>query len=416
MTLSQLKQKRIGLVLSGGGAKGAYQIGCWRALRKHGVTDFAAIAGTSVGAVNAALIAAGQPEAAESAWTGLRWSEVVELRPAELVFLPFWILAYLVSEFSPLKILRISGSMTHPNPAKRWHIPASVLGIACVVFTVGGFVLSRTDQVATWTLWTAAVVGIVALTHNASRWALLRPMFTTTGPLAHRLKNAITEEGFETIRRARIPVYATLSRFRPYTEDAVRWGGWVPHYVRIDRLHRKAALDILLKGTGFPGMLATRVDPNNAVVDGGWTDNIPVAPLLFEPGTAVDIMFVINTSRFRPDLDRDDLLGKLLPGRYRPQESDGQGTLRKWAELRWRAHDKQDLPIQRRPFPQVVSIVPSRPLGHFYTGTCWFSQKKIREMMKLGEKDMTETLAQLGGTMNTDATEHVHSAALCEAD
>ena len=37
-------------------------------------------------------------------------------------------------------------------------------------------------------------------------------------------------------------------------------------------------------------------------------------------------------------------------------------------------------------------------------------------MMKLGEKDMTETLAQLGGTMNTDATEHVHSAALCEAD
>ncbi len=416
MTLSQLKQKHIGLVLTGGGAKGAYHIGCWRALRKHGVTQFAAIAGTSVGAVNAALIAAGESEGAESAWTGLRWSEVVKLRPAELVFLPIWLLAYLVSEFSPLKILRISGSMTHPNPAKRWHIPASVFGIACLGFTAGGFALSRTDQVATWTLWTAAVVGIVALAHNVNRWALLTPMFTTTSPLAHRLKKAITEEGFETIRRERTPVYATLSRFRPYTEDAVRWGGWVPHYVRLDRLHRKAALEILLKGTGFPGMLATRVDPNNAVVDGGWTDNIPLAPLLFDLEDAIDVLFVVNTSLARPELGGRSFLKKLRPERYPSDGIGGQEALREWAELRWQAHDKQALPTESRPLPQVLSIVPSKPLGCFYTGTCWFSQKKIRQMMDLGENDMSETLARLGETRIAAATERVPSPALCEAD
>ena len=48
----------LGLVLSGGGAKGAYQIGVWKALCEKGLDgDVAAISGTSVGAINAALFA-----------------------------------------------------------------------------------------------------------------------------------------------------------------------------------------------------------------------------------------------------------------------------------------------------------------------------------------------------------------------
>ncbi len=48
----------LGLVLSGGGAKGAYQIGVWRALCEKGLDkDVVAISGTSVGAINAALFA-----------------------------------------------------------------------------------------------------------------------------------------------------------------------------------------------------------------------------------------------------------------------------------------------------------------------------------------------------------------------
>ena len=45
-----------GLVLSGGGAKGAYQVGVVKCLAKHGVR-LSAIAGTSVGALNGAVIA-----------------------------------------------------------------------------------------------------------------------------------------------------------------------------------------------------------------------------------------------------------------------------------------------------------------------------------------------------------------------
>jgi len=55
--LLALAEGRAGLVLSGGGAKGAYQVGVVKCLVKHGVR-LSAIAGTSVGALNGAVIAA----------------------------------------------------------------------------------------------------------------------------------------------------------------------------------------------------------------------------------------------------------------------------------------------------------------------------------------------------------------------
>ena len=45
--------KEYGLVLDGGGARGAYQIGAWKALVEAGV-KIQAVAGTSGGAVNGA--------------------------------------------------------------------------------------------------------------------------------------------------------------------------------------------------------------------------------------------------------------------------------------------------------------------------------------------------------------------------
>ena len=58
----------VGLVLSGGGAKGAYEIGVWQTLQEVGIaSNITAISGTSVGALNAALFAA-CPDDAEKLW------------------------------------------------------------------------------------------------------------------------------------------------------------------------------------------------------------------------------------------------------------------------------------------------------------------------------------------------------------
>ena len=59
--------KKYGLVLAGGGGKGAYQIGAWYALREMGI-EFEAIAGASIGAINGAFIAAGDYENASDFW------------------------------------------------------------------------------------------------------------------------------------------------------------------------------------------------------------------------------------------------------------------------------------------------------------------------------------------------------------
>lgn len=60
----------IGLVLSGGGAKGAYQAGVWKAMVETGIADrVQVISGTSVGAINAAAFSAiRDPARIESLW------------------------------------------------------------------------------------------------------------------------------------------------------------------------------------------------------------------------------------------------------------------------------------------------------------------------------------------------------------
>lgn len=70
----------IGLVLGGGGAKGAYQVGCWKALRECGIVRFGAIAGTSVGALNAILVAQDEFDHAERIWNDMSFGRVLRMR------------------------------------------------------------------------------------------------------------------------------------------------------------------------------------------------------------------------------------------------------------------------------------------------------------------------------------------------
>ena len=72
-------QNDIGLVLCGGGGRGAYQIGVWKALHERGFDrNITAVSGTSVGALNAALFACGDLSLAENIWTSLRQSDIAD--------------------------------------------------------------------------------------------------------------------------------------------------------------------------------------------------------------------------------------------------------------------------------------------------------------------------------------------------
>lgn len=75
--------KEYGIVLEGGGAKGSYQIGAWKALKEAGVR-IKGVAGTSVGALNGAFICMDDIEKAEYIWEHITNSSVMKVDDEEM--------------------------------------------------------------------------------------------------------------------------------------------------------------------------------------------------------------------------------------------------------------------------------------------------------------------------------------------
>lgn len=65
------------IVLAGGGARGAYEMGAWRALRELGV-EYQMVLGTSIGAINGVMMVQGDYELAEKLWAGLTLDQVMK--------------------------------------------------------------------------------------------------------------------------------------------------------------------------------------------------------------------------------------------------------------------------------------------------------------------------------------------------
>jgi len=72
-----ISSDHLALVLSGGGARGAYQIGVWKAMEEKGIMPrVKQVFGTSVGAINGAAIVQGDLAIAEELWRQLDYSKV----------------------------------------------------------------------------------------------------------------------------------------------------------------------------------------------------------------------------------------------------------------------------------------------------------------------------------------------------
>ena len=77
---------KIGLVLSGGGGKGAYELGVWKALKDLGVDRYIDVfSGTSIGAFNAVLFAQDNLEAAEALWEEVTIEKLIPISKLDLL-------------------------------------------------------------------------------------------------------------------------------------------------------------------------------------------------------------------------------------------------------------------------------------------------------------------------------------------
>lgn len=77
-----------GLVLEGGASRGAYIIGAYRALEEAG-HSFDAITGTSIGAINGAMIAQGSAQEAWDLWSSLKYTRVFDTDESLMEYLAF---------------------------------------------------------------------------------------------------------------------------------------------------------------------------------------------------------------------------------------------------------------------------------------------------------------------------------------
>ena len=74
-----MKECSYGLALEGGGARGSYQVGAYKALVEADI-HLKAIVGTSIGAINAAVICSGGLELLEEIWKSID-STIFEIEP-----------------------------------------------------------------------------------------------------------------------------------------------------------------------------------------------------------------------------------------------------------------------------------------------------------------------------------------------
>jgi NTE family protein len=91
------------LVLSGGGAKGAYEAGVAAAFVERGL-PIRLVAGSSAGALNAAMIASGRADQLETMWRTVQRERVYSLRASVFFagFLPGWLTLFALNETSSL--------------------------------------------------------------------------------------------------------------------------------------------------------------------------------------------------------------------------------------------------------------------------------------------------------------------------
>lgn len=76
-----------GLVLCGGGGKGSYQIGVFKALFEHKINDYiTSVSGTSSGALNTALFGYGSLETAKAAWEDISPSAMIQVAASMIDF------------------------------------------------------------------------------------------------------------------------------------------------------------------------------------------------------------------------------------------------------------------------------------------------------------------------------------------
>ena len=233
---------KLGLVFAGGGGKGAYEVGVWRALRELGLEpSVAAVSGTSVGALNAALFATGNLERAQAVWR--------ELSPTHIIFSPDPEKA----KNQIAQLLSSPGLGQHLRNLLRGAAPSAPLHSSSV---------------------SAGAAASAALFFLRDRLIPSLSLLLLSGIISADGLGEMIDGAVDCARLAAAPVqcYATCLRIPRLKPDRFLLNGRAPEEVRA----------ILLASAAIPFFFPMAGVEGRRYLDGGlppWGDNVPVQPI-----------------------------------------------------------------------------------------------------------------------------------------
>jgi predicted acylesterase/phospholipase RssA len=393
---------RRGLVLEGGGAKGAYALGCLLALSEQGTT-FDAVSGTSVGSLNAAAWSTGKLTESQRFWHGLTLGAVCVPRRPALLAAPLSVVHACLYGYWKCVSLLTHGELLIGAALGTFILVSAGVFIAAL-FAVED--LGLLDALpATWhvslvmgailailLVWLAILFPLVALVPAAFR-RLGFALFRTT-PLRRSIDDILGAAEFS------IPTFVTLTRRTEIVyPDATPAVLMLPQYLRVDRSSQKRRTELLLASAALPYGLFPEVRLGNTYyVDGGEADNTPIYPLaVFERCTEIVVVHLRPVRGDRGAWERKER-ERCRDLRYLRQLTKLEATFnrrharqpersREFAEWYRRAAERleeQELPAWPGRF---VHIAPDRSLGSFLTGTMNFRAAYSKRLMARGYAD-----------------------------
>lgn len=437
---------KIGVVLGGGGGKGAFQAGFLSAIDSSSEIEVVSISGASIGALNAAAYSSRGSDAVIGLWNSLTSRSVVgaslkslRLLPAVALVLVMYLLE-IVSYNLPW-VLLIARYMFR----RKWAITVlKDIALPWLLFRaigawrrVDGSILRQQTRL----LSEASVSetrGVVAILESAllADWSPRIPTFCT-----------ITD--YRRVFNPDAPYFHQFFIYGWYSELSARscgMVGWFPRYVDLATLPSSELVNTLVRSSALP-MVFPLVGRKGAFysIDGGLADNVPIVPLA---DLGLDAIVVVQLGRRRRlSVDRTSLEAEVrdrllldtptavLFDRWeRWARREGRPRLRDERFLvsenlpfesgRRNTRDRHLMPnrfvprrqgpplmpkIELPPVPPILVWEPKLDLGGFFSGTLNFRHRKIESLVRQGRSEgllaCERLLRMRGGDLETSASE-----------
>ena len=328
--------KKLGLVLSGGGGKGSYEIGVWRYLKEIGLDKkISVISGTSVGGLNAALMGTEDYENAECIWKYKINREVI-LTPHDDK----------MKKIATVGVSAVDGATLGFHAGQAIGVMAE--GLNCIVPGLG-----VAAHAAIVTASTAA--GGVLSTVNQ---AVTDGFFSREG-----LLEIFKHVKLDKIADSKKSIYVTCTLEKPVVDKVLLGDERERISFRLNNYNAEGIKKLLLATSAIPGVFRPEIIEGNKYYDGGfkaffkngkiisYMDNVPLTPAADEHCTHVIVVYL------EPN-----------PNKAIIRDDYGYMALRKNSI-------------------EMIEIKPSKDLGGILDGTLNFDKEAAQRNIELGYSD-----------------------------